>query len=271
MRSEVDAILSTQRFFASAVLPEPWDVRTDLEAGEPPERPFALIEQAGGAETTGAPATQDLLLPVTVNLYPAKAATREAATDTALALREQVWQAVKWGPDPHRPTTDRIPLYCYDPRVEVHRFSIPAGSDPFTVTVAGETTSPVDPAATAAELADAIAEALAAEDGDITGQDRGTGLWDIRYGGALAGERIGAPTISEGTARTMLEGAVAPWRGPSDYMRVDSFSQNTIRDASDPTIVMVAVDLRLTFGRGLPLPLDQRIVQRVIATGGPGG
>lgn len=278
MRSELDAILSTQRFFAG-VLPEPWDIRTDLEAGEPPERPFVLIEQAGGAETSGAPATQDILLPVTANLFLPGQKTREAATDVALAVRDTVWQAVKWGPDARRPTTDRIPLYCYEPRLEEHRFHVPWWvTDPVTITVAGATTDPVSRASTAAEVAEAIAAALAGhgvrfEPGAIVGYDRGTGLWDVWYGGSLAGERIGDPAISHGRARTLLQGAPSPWRAPSDYMRVDSFAQNTVRDPADPTLVMVAVDLRLTFGRGLPLPLDQRIIQRVYATvgSGPGG
>jgi hypothetical protein len=94
MRTEREALLSLQRFVAG-VLPEPWDVRTDLETGDPPQRPFALIEQAGGAETTGGPATQDIIIPFTANLYLARQDTREAATDAALDVRELVWQAVK--------------------------------------------------------------------------------------------------------------------------------------------------------------------------------
>jgi hypothetical protein len=273
VRSERDAILSLQRFLAG-VLPEPWDVRTELEAGDPPERPFALVEQAGNAEGSGAPVTQDLILPLTANLYLAKQPTREKATDLALDLREQLWQAVKWGPDPHRPTTDRIPLFCYDPRLERHRLHVPNGG-PVTFTIAGQTVGPVTRSLLAVDVAALItaafqAGAMIVQAGDIVGQDRGTGLWDIYYGGTLAGQRVGDPTVAAGTgdARTILQGALAPWRGPSDYARVSSFAQNTVRDQSDPTLVMVAADIRLTFARGLPLPLDVRIMQRVSATAG---
>ena len=287
MRTEAEAIWSLQRFFGS-VLPEPWDVRTDLEAGDPPERPFALIEQAGQAMTTGAPVNQDLMIPVTVNLFLPGQATREAATDAAFALREQVWQMIKWGPDPRRPTTDRIPLYCYTPRVETHRFRVPwwHADDLFTITVAGATTVPLTSTALAADIAAAIANALVSagvefNPGDIAGQDRGTRLWDVSYGGVLAGDRIGDPSMTmlsgppaeTDWATTILQGAPAPWRGPSDYMRVENFSQSTVRDPSDPTLVMVPVDLRLTFTRGLPVPSDLRILQRVFASvdSGPGG
>lgn len=272
MRSELDAILSTQRFVAG-VLPEPWDVRTDLETGEPPVRPFAMVELAGSAETSGAPVTQDVIVPMVVNLFPVRGASREAATDAALALREQMWQAVKWGPDPRRPTTDRIPLFDYSPRLEQHRFSVPAGSGPFRITVAGHQTAPITLPATAAEVALEVSVAIDAEPEDVIGQDRGTGLWDVFYAGDLAGVRVGDPTITIGTAKTLLQGAPAPWRSPSDYMRVQSFSQNTVRDDADPMLVMIAVDLRLTFARGLPLPLDLRVLQAITASAdsGPGG
>lgn len=271
MRSEGDAFLSVQRFFAG-LLPEPWDVRVDVEAGGSPDRPFALVELAGSSETSGAPVAQDLIVPIVANLFLPHAGSRGEATNAALALREEVWQAVKWGPDPRNPTTDRIPLYCYDPRVECHRFK---AWRPFTITVAGETTDLLTPPVTAADVAAAVGAAIGANPGDVTGQDRGGRLWDVFYGGDLAGDRIGTPTVSEGDgwARVMLEGAPVPWRGPSDYMKVSSFSQNTVPDDADPTLVMVAVDLRLTFARGLPLPLDLRVLQRISATAdsGPGG
>jgi len=286
VRRELDAILSLQRFFAG-VLPEPWDVRTELEAGEAPERPFALIEQAGDAQTTGAPPMQEIAVPMTANLYLAAAETREAATTAALELREEVWKAVKWGFDPRRPTTDRIPLYAYEPRLERHRFRVAfATAGTFVASVDGHEAVPLPPTTMAEELASEIEEALADSGdfpdlapGDVVGQDRGSGLWDIEYGGSLAGQNIGPPSIDGALltgvlpvveAKTLLEGAPAPWRGPSDYMRVASFAQNTVRDQSDPALVMVAADLRLTFVRGLPLPLDRRILQRVSATGSSG-
>lgn len=282
MRSELDAIWSLQRFFAQ-ILPEPWNITTDLEVGVEPVRPFALIEP-GEASTDGPPVAQDVTLPVTVNLYMAQSDTREAATDAALALREQVWQAVKWGPDARNPTTDRIPLYAYEPRVEQHRFRLPwvLRDLPFTLTIKGLTSPPILPTTDAAGLAADIGLLLGAAEGDVTGQDRGTRLWDVFYGGALAGQRIGDPAITPsgmtpvsgiGSAWTVLQGAPAPWRGPSDYMRVESFSQNSIRDMDDPTLMMVAVDMRLTFTRTLPVASDMRILNRIMASAdsGPGG
>jgi hypothetical protein len=262
MRRELDALLSVQRFIAAA-LPEPWDVRTDLETGEPPERPFALVEFVGPGLTAGGPAAQDRTLPLVANLYLAKADTRAAATDAALDVRETIWQAVRWGSDPARPTTDRIPLYSYEPRIERHRFKVAdATGGTFTIDVGEGPTSALPPGVTPTQLAAAR---------------RGTGLWDVEYGGALAGVNIGAPTIDRTgltgdhrvvQARVMLEGAAAPWRTASDYLRVDDFQQTTIRDPADPSLVMVAVDLRLTFGRGLPVPSAQRILQRIGANGG---
>jgi len=284
MRTERDGLLSLQRFFGG-LLPEPWDVRTDLEAGAPPERPFALVELAGAGETSGAPVTQDLVIPMTANLYLERGDTREAATAAALELREQVWAAVKWGPDLRRATTDRIPLYAYEPRAERHRFRVSgATGGTFVASVDGHDAAPLAPTVSAMQLAAAIEAGLLAGGveltaGDVVGYDRGVGLWDVHYGGSLAGRSIGEPAIDGGalegslaevSARTVLEAAPSPWRGASDYMKVSSFSQNTVRDVSDPALVMVAVDLRLTFARGLPLPLDQRILQRVSATGSNG-
>lgn len=276
MRREADALLSVQRFFAG-ILPEPWDVRTRLEAGEPPDRPFALIEFAGPERTTGAGAMLDRALPITANLYLAKTTSRQAAIDAALELREQVWQAVKWGANAERPTTDRIELYSYLPRVEVHRFKVAAAGGTFTITIGADTTAAIAAAATAAQVAAAIAAAIGADAGSVTGVDRGTGLWDVEYGGELAGQDVGTPSIDGAlltgsqpiaTARTMLQGAAAPWRSASDWMRVASFEQSTVLDPADPSLAMVAVDLRLTFTRGLPLPSGQRILQRISATVG---
>lgn len=282
MRREADAILSLQRFIG-AILREPWDIRTELEPGEPPDRPFALIEQAGSAETTGAPNAQQVTVPMVANLYLERHDSRQEATDAALALRELVWQAVKWGPDPRRPTTDRIALYAYTPREERHRFKVTgATSGTFNVTVGTADAGAIDFDTDAAGLAAAIEAALIADGqrvdpGDVVGYDRGAGLWDVHYTGRLAGQRPGDPVVDGagllgGTllavaadARVLLEGTPAPWRGPSDFMRVESFNQNTVRDQADPSLVMVAVDLRLTFVRGRPLPLDHRVLQRIQA------
>lgn len=275
LRRELDALLSLQRFVAGA-LPAPWDVRTDLEEGEDPKRPFALVEQAGGAETDGAPAVQLVTIPYTINLYLPKAATREAAREAALEVREVLWQAVKWGAD--RRTTDRIPLYSYLPRIETHRIRVAnATHGTFTVTIEEQTTAPIGATATAEDVAAAIAAALGLDPAEVVGQDRGVGLSDVAFVGSLAGQRIGDPTadgtdlvgsFATASASCLLQGAAPPWRGPSDFMRVEDFSQNTVADPDDPKLVMVAADLRLTFVRGRPLPLETRILQRVVSDRG---
>lgn len=275
-RRDTDALLSLQAFFHAA-LPAPWTVWRVLEEGDDPQRPFALVEQAGDAETDGAPAVQQVTIPFTVNLYLASAETRKGADDAAAEVREQVWQAVKWGPNPRQRTTDRIPLFSWRDRVERHRIRATATGGTCTVSIGTATTDPLTPDMLADDVANSIAAALIADGqdldpSDVVGYQRGVGLWEIAYGGKLAGTRVGDPSIDGSDltgpgvvaeARTILEGTPAPWRGPSDYMRVESFAQNTVRDPDDPKLVMVAVDLRLTFVRGLPLPLDQRILQRI--------
>jgi hypothetical protein len=126
MRTETDAILSVQRFFAG-VLAEPWEVVLVVEGGEDPVRPYATVEALENITTEGPPAMQQITMPVVANLYPEPFETRKAAQQGARDLRELVWQAVKWGPGAHlpsqRPTTDRIPLYDYDPE------TVPVGQD----------------------------------------------------------------------------------------------------------------------------------------------
>lgn len=280
MRTELDALKSVQRFIAQ-VLPEPWDIRLALEGGDPPRRPFTLVELNGPSDTTGGGRLFDRVLVLTVNFYLEQADTRAEANEAALNLREQVWQLVKWGPDLRRPTTDRIPLYAYEPRIETHRFKVSgAEGGSFTVSIGGHTTMGLSREINAAMLAAAVTDAIDAPAGAVVGIDRGTGLWDLEYHGVLAGASPGDPSIdgsmltgtrAQATARTMLHAARAPWRAASDYMRVDSFTQTTVPDVADPTLVMVAADLRLTFGRGLGLPLGQRIVQRITSATGSSG
>jgi hypothetical protein len=285
MRREADALLSVQRFFEQT-LPEFTEVATELEEGADPQRPFAMVEQITPTSSDGAPRAQMVTMAITATLYLAKAPTRAAATDAALEMRERVWQAVKWGPNLRRPTTDRIPLFTFQARPEIHRLQVRATAGTFTVTITDPqdpalhvTTDPLPVDATAVQVAAAVGEALAAAEtiaapGDVVGHDRGRGLWDLAYDGGSAGRRIGEPSIASDDlqgwdttvgARTLLEGAASPWRGPSDYMRVDDFTQATVFDPADPTLVTVPVDLRLMFLRGLPLPLDLRILQQILS------
>lgn len=274
MRSDLDALKSLQRFFAG-ILPEPWDVRRHVEAGDPPQRPYALVEFAGDALTTGSPAMQTVAIPFAVGLFLEKQATRALASDAALAMREQVWQAVKWGVGNDRHTTDRIPLFAYEARNEVVRFSVMAGGGTWRAILGAHTSAPIAFDAAASVVASTIATALGVMSGMVVGHDRGAGLWDIEFD--LAGASPGTASIDGASltggmvatrVRQMLAAAAAPWRGDRDYMAVASLGMSTVHDEGDATLVMVPVDLRLTFTRGLPLPLERRILQRINAASG---
>lgn len=272
MRTEGDAIKSLQRFFAG-FLPEPWDVRRTVESGREPQRPYALIEQNGTADTSGGgPAAQDVVVAYSANLYLPLAQGRQAADDAAIALREQVWTAVKWGPDLGRVTMDRIPLYSYDPRLEVQRVRVrDATAGTFRLSRNGSVWTDAIPRDTDAAGLQAQLDDLQMGVMQVTA--RGVGVFDVAFSGQLAGVNVDPLHIDTssltgpGTVTVILEGAPAPWRSPHDYLRVDSFAQTTIRDPEDPKLVQVAVDLRCAFTRGVPLPSDHMLLQRVTATG----
>lgn len=276
MRTEPDAIRSVQRFFAG-FLPEPWDVRLTVEAGIEPQRPYALIEQNAPATSTGGKNLQDVTIAYTANLYLPETVTRAAADDAALALREEVFRAVKWGADLRSPTPDRIPLFAYEPRSEVQRVTVRgATSGTWRLQQAASGwTDPLPFDAPEAVVQDGLDEVLPDSTQVVA---RGVGVFDVIFIGEMAGVDLAPLDLDDdllvgvaGSVRTMLDGAPAPWRTPHDFLRVESFGQTTVRDADNPALVMVAVDLRCTFARGLPLPFDQMLLQRISATSGSGG
>jgi hypothetical protein len=179
-RTEPDALLSLQRYFG-LVLPDPWDVRTDLEPGLAPERPWALVTR-NATVTSGPPGSLLVTMAATVHAYLPRAESAAAARDAELAMREVLWQSVEWGVPPARHR--RLPLWDFDPP---------------------------------------------------------------------------AP-------RRVLDddGRPVPFRAHCDFLRVDSDPQiNSVPDADDPLLVMVALDLRCTFRRGQPVPSGQMILQRI--------
>jgi hypothetical protein len=274
VRREEDAIRSLRRFFGSFLL-EPWDVRLTVEAGIEPQRPYALVEQNAPASWDGSTNLQEATVAYTASLFLPEAGSRQAADDVALALREQVFQAVKWGPDLRRPTTDRIPLYCYEPRNEVQRVTVRGSTGTWRLGFDSAWTPDLESDAGEGNVQAALDSI---EDGNTMVVARGGGVFDVIFTGALEGEDVapleldatqlagGAPSL-----RVVLEGAPAPWRSERDFMRVESFGQTTIRDEDNPALVMVAVDLRCTFARGRALPFDQMLLQRISATGSSGG
>lgn len=286
MRREGDALRSLQRFVAG-VLAEPWDIRLTVEAGVEPERPFALVEQNGTAVTEGRRNVQDVTVAYTVSIYLPEAPTRQAANDAAMGVREQMWQAVKWGPDLHHPTPDRIPLFDYEARIAVQRVRVRgATSGTWRLGADGQWTAPIAFDAFAPAVRSALGALL---DTPASGSDpgmanvmvvpRGVGVFDVMFVGDLAGLDVAPLELDVGAlvepvspgVTVVLNGAPAPWRSPSDFLRVVDFAQTTIVDPDSPTLVMVAVDLRCTFARTLPLPFDHMKLQRVSATDGSGG
>lgn len=275
-RRELDALLSLQKFVAG-VLDEPWDVRRDVETGREPVRPYVLVEQNGPASADGSKNLQTLTVAYTINAYLPSADSRSAAEDAAMGVREQMFAAVKWGADLSNPTPDRIPLYCYLDRPTVQRVSV-RGATAGTWALAG-----VGEASTGAIAFDAddtgVQAALdAAAPGQAIAERRATGIFDIHLVGDLSGSDVPLMTLDAthlvGGARDValvLRGAPAPWRNRPDFIRVESFGQTTIKDPDDPALMQVAVDLRCTFARGLPLPFGQMLLQRICATNGNGG
>jgi hypothetical protein len=111
MRAETDGLLSLQRYFGM-VLPVTYDVRTALEVGQEPERPYALITL--NATTLNRVARQRTMV-VTVHVFPAPADTMAASKTDELELRELLLYAVEFGHPGTGARPERLPLWDFDP------------------------------------------------------------------------------------------------------------------------------------------------------------
>ena len=268
-RRELDALLSVQRW-AAGWLPEEWDVRVEVESGREPARPYALVDQIAPAETSGAPFAQDVTVAYTLSLFLPEAKSRAEARTAALEVRELAWQAVKVGPDPARPTTDRIPLFCYLPRPAVQRITVKAFGGAYALTFDGQTTGLIAHDAPA-EIVQSALEAVLPDGASVRVLRRGTGVFDVHFDGGLLGvdvpliEADGSALVGAVGVRHVLRGAAAPWRSEHDWLRVTSFGQTTVRDPDDPKLLMVAVDLRCAFTRGAPVAWEQMLLRSVTA------
>lgn len=266
-RRETDALRSIQRF-AAGVLLDPWDVRLSLETGTEPVRPFALVEEVGSVGSDGSASFQDVTVAYAISCYLPREDSRQAAADAAMGIRERWWQAVKHGPDSARPTTDRIPLYSYEPRPTVQRVRVRgATSGTWRLRHAGVWTAPIAHNPSEGTVQAAVA---AIAPGAVV-HARGVGVFDLWFLGSLNGTDVPALTLdtaglvgaNQPSVRVLLQGAPAPWRGHADYLRVLSFSQRTLRDQDDPALVMVAVDLRCAFTRGPAVASAQMLLQQI--------
>lgn len=278
MRREEDAIRSVRKWLAG-LLSELWNIVGALEAGKVPDRPFALVEQLTAPTSTGG-RVQDVTLPVTVMLYPVAGATRAAADQASLDLREMLWRDVKWGPDPRRHTLDLLPLWSFVSRPERWRVWARATDGTLTLAVGAVVTAPFAHDAPPADVADALSDA--GLDG-ISVARAATGMWDLEFTG-LDGDRpddplvatsvdlscspgFGVPSVS---SELVLAGQRAPWRTSRDWMRVESYSADTIRDVDDPKTHAIAVSLRLTYVRTAQVPSGP-VMTRIWATSGNTG
>ncbi len=288
MNAETEAVKSVQRLMAEVFdefLGADGSVERAIEQSGAPPRPFILVEQT--AQTAGQEmgAGRELVtVPITVTVFLAEQASRVAAVDAAGHARDLLVSAVQHGVEAGRATPKRIRRWHYTPRVERHLIGVTADAGTFSIAIdrPGPNAETVEIAlgASAAAVADHLEVALAAagatvQAGDIVGVDRGVNLWEISYGGSLAGVRVGEPSVDDSLlsaaapgvrtrAEVLLQGAAAPWRAENDYLRVEAFSVSPpIVDPDNPRLVTIAADLRCTLGRGPHLPSIHRVVQRV--------
>lgn len=278
MRREEDAVRSVRRWLAG-LLPEPWNIVGSLEAGKVPERPFALVEQLTAPLARGGRA-QEITLPVTVMLYPEVGASRAAADERSRELRELLWRDVKWGPNPRRHTLDMLPLWSFVSRPERWRVWARATGGTLTLGVGAAVTDPFAHDAAAETVAAALAAA------GLTGIGvalAAGGMWDLEFT-ALDGDRPDDPVVATSvdlvcapgfglpsvTSERVLAGQRAPWRTGRDWMRVESYGADTIRDDDDPRMHAIAVSLRLTYVRTAQVPSGP-VMTRIWATSGNTG
>lgn len=289
MNAETEAVKSVQRLMAEVFdefLGADGSVERAIEQSGAPPRPFILVEQTAPSSGQEVGVGRELVtVPITVTVYLAAQDTRVQALDAAGEARSLLVAAVQHGVEAGRSTPRRIRRWHYSPRVERHLIGVTADTGTFSITIdrpSGPNAETVEIAlgASAAAVADHLEVALAAagatvQAGDIVGVDRGQNLWEISYGGGLAGVRVGEPSVDASLlaaaapgvstrADVLLQGAAAPWRNDSDFLRVEAFSISPpIVDPDDPTLVTLAADLRCTLVRGPHLPSIHRVVQRV--------
>lgn len=272
MRTELDALRSMQRYVAQA-LPEPWEVLLEVEAGDPPARPFAVVSADGDGDTLGLLAAPEVRLPVTVQAYPAPGATRALSLEAAMAVRESLWDLVHLGAAPGRPML--LPLFAYEGAPEVqHVELVGATGGTFALTFDGEATAPIDVKAQPTHVRWAL-EALASVDvGTVEVVGRVGGPWAVRFVRA----RTGVPQpLLEGDASGLTgqapevfvarlqAGSPDPYRRPVDFARIEQPTRGIMRDPADPQQRTVTLGCRLTWGRRGRLPSAEMILTSIRA------
>lgn len=254
MRTENDALRSLQRHVAAA-LPTFKEILLEVEAGQEPERPFAVVsaDEWTATEHVGRPW---VTLPTTISAY-VKGASRLAAREAAQDAREALWHALRVGEGAGRERL--VPLFDYTGRPAVqHVEFVRASGGTFALQHGAEWTAPLlyPPQPRHVRLA---LEALPdLEPGDVWVFGKRGGPLDVRFDGRLRGDAV--PLMAADVAdldgtnpgivvSEVAAGSADPWRDPRDFLTVEAPSFGGMPDPADARLRTVTVGVRLTWGR----------------------
>lgn len=282
MRTPTDVLLSLQRAVAR-VLPEPWQVLTELE-NEVPVRPYAMVGFDGEPETDGLLDHPEQIVPATIYAYTSPKAngtelSRAQAARYAEAIADAIWQALATGEQdddgPGRPML--LPIFDYDGRNEIQQITI-TGDDTdgtFALDFDGHTTNDLVRRAQARQMRLALEALPNVSPGDVwVYARRAGGPWAVRFQGALSGAPMPLLTVDrsnltgtdpDADVEVLAAGSPDPWRNASDFARIDRLSAGQAGDLSDPRQRTVTVKLRLTWSRKGHVPSPEMILQRITA------
>lgn len=261
--------------------------RTVEQASRVNSRPIALVEQAAAVSVESAGSMHTVTMPVTITLLLAGRDTRREALEAAQDAGALVREAILFGSDPSRSTPNLIERWRLDPRDEQHRIRVKADGGTWVATLdapsGSGSTAALPPNASASSVRTQIVAALTAAGLTITSADvqvneRAPGWWDITFVGAQAGRRVADITVNgsglqrtyeepEAAGEVLVQGCAAPWRAPSDWIRVTSLTvSRPLPDQDDPTLMAVPIDLRCTFARGPRLRSSGRAITGLSVT-----
>lgn len=270
MRTETDALLSLQRYVAAA-LPSMTEVLTELERGDPPARPFAIVSADDTLSTEGTLSTPWSVLPCTAHVY-IDAASRKAARAEAEAIRDALWEALYIGIGDGRPL--RVPLFDYTGKPATWAIDVTgATSGQWRLELDGDVSAPLELDAQPRALREAL-EALAGE--GIVAGGRAGGPWWVRFDraplrgtphtlaglvGTLAGDD---PDVA---VEVLAVGDPEPWRTARDFVNVEQVQLGGLPDPSTPTMRTITAGVRLTWARGGRVPSAEMTLTGITARG----
>lgn len=259
MRTELDALLSLQRYVAQA-LPEPWTVYAEPE-NEQLVRPFAIVSRDGDADTDAAIDTPQITVPFTVYAYPDPGDTRAVSRQREHAARDALWQLFVRGLDPGRQRL--VPLWDYAGHDAVQRVTVDDGATSFRLNYDGTWTAPLAQPAQPWTVQQAL-EGLAGAGNVWCPNTRLGGPFVVRFTGALAGQPQDALTAEDAAVEVLHPGSPDPWRSPRDFAEVDRGpTMGGLPDTDDARLRTITVGVRLTWGRAGNVPSPSMILERI--------